>query len=157
MINDDAVAGIKKECINNSSISKNSKLSISKLAAYVDNSLILSSQIDSPRKYGSSSFHSSSSLQNSINSISFPKSSRFITSERISPGFYKLPDYVSKRSAAIGYDVKMVFEKDKESPSPNAYTIQSIFEENLMKKKGTIFHPRIEIKNGVKTNINIFI
>jgi len=159
MIIDDAGSGIKneKDCVNNSRISKNSNLSLLKLNTRLDTSLNGRSQFVSPRKYGNSSFHSSNSLQNSINSISFPKSSRFISSERLSPGFYKLPDQMTKRSAAIGYGDRKVFERDLKSPSPNAYTIQSIFEENLKKKKGTIFHPRIEVKNGVKFYFNLLL
>jgi hypothetical protein len=108
------------------------------------------SYLDNPRSYGISPFHSSTSLLKSINSITFPKSLRFDSSQEISPGFYKLPELNNNRGASIGLGKKITFKDLAHSPPPNKYNIQSIFDENLKKGKGAIFHVRLNYKNGVR-------
>jgi len=103
------------------------------------------SYLNNSRNYGISPFQSSTSLQKSINSITFPKSVRFDSNKKISPGFYKLPELNNKRGAYIGFGKKITFRDLANSPPPNMYEIRSVFEENLLHNKGSIFHPKLDI------------
>jgi len=65
---------------------------------------------------------------------------------RICDNIYNIPDFKTTRSTSIGYGNRKNFLKIYESnnPSPAQYTISSVFETNLKKRKGPIMGSKFE-------------
>jgi hypothetical protein len=99
------------------------------------------------RSLGISQFQSSNSLQNSTYSISMPKEQRFreIYKKDLTDTLYKLPDPRGNRSTTMGFGDRPDFIKIVNSPGPNVYKIESIFEHNK-RKKGISIGSRINYK-----------
>lgn len=93
-----------------------------------------------------STFESAFSLQKSTFKYTIPKSIRFTDKPILTDALYNLRTEPDKRGTYIGYGSKLeLAQKElKNVPSPNDYTIRSIFEKNMAYKKGYVM--------GVKTN-----
>jgi hypothetical protein len=98
------------------------------------------------RNYGMSNYHSSSTLQNSVNTCSFGKTLRFKDSYKkpIVETFYDLPGLKLTRSTTFGIGDRKVFKNLNNSPSPDRYNIKGSVDISLEKRKGTKLMPRIE-------------
>lgn len=90
-----------------------------------------------------SPFKSSNTLQNSVNSYSFPKEDRFhLNYKKNSPdSLYSIPESKSQRFTSQGYGNKVEMHNltGKGAPAPNAYKLKSCFDNYLDHKKGVIF------------------
>jgi hypothetical protein len=89
-----------------------------------------------------SAYKSSSTLQNSVYSYSFPKQERF--TEKIKncvDTMYNLPETKSNRFTSQGFGSKLenINPSGLGSPAPNSYRLKSCFENSLDKKKGPVF------------------
>ena len=116
----------------------------------IDSSIQNNSQIESFKQkenfvkgFGPSQYHSCSTLQNSILSISIPKAKRFIKNPVISDPFNSNNSLstLSQRAAMIGYGNKACYpsytlKMAKDYPAPNYYLMKSDFE---TKNKGKSF------------------
>lgn len=108
----------------------------------LDSLKILAKNINNPRYLGFSQFQSSNTLQNSSYVWSFPKTQRTRKKDYIkyNDNIYNIPDLKTTRSTNLGYGIRKIFNyfQKKNEPSPASYSIKSLFEINLDKKKGPI-------------------
>jgi hypothetical protein len=84
---------------------------------------------------------SATSLQNSVYSWSFSKSSRFRDNKASEKGsLYTLPDFKNRRAPSLGFGTKYDLRplQGRDSPPPNTYRIKTVFDINMIKKKGPI-------------------
>ena len=104
---------------------------------------ILDKEINNPRYPGFSQFISSNVLRNSAYCWSFGKEKRIKNKayKKYNDNIYNLPELKSKRYTTLGYGTRGQFliPFGKGYPSPDTYKIKSLFEINLMHKKGIIF------------------
>lgn len=100
-----------------------------------------------------SEYQSSSTLQNSIYSWTFPRTHRFkdAIKEPSVHTIYNLPRLSGTRSTNFGYGVRKVFEDKKDNPPPNSYSIPTVFDTNILKKKGISLNGKI---NPLVINLN---
>ena len=104
---------------------------------------VLQKKVNNKRYLGYSNFQSSNSLQNSSYIWSFPKTERYKRKDylKYNDNIYNIPDLKNTRSTNLGYGSRLNFTTRyilKNSPSPATYHLKSLFEINLMKKKGPI-------------------
>ncbi len=115
---------------------------------------VLSKNINNRRYLGFSQFQSSNTLQNSSYIWSFPKTQRTRRKDymKYNDNIYNIPDFKTTRTTNLGYGIRKIFNniKRKDEPSPASYTIKSLFEYNLDKKKGPIMtnKPKFSWKNN---------
>ena len=104
---------------------------------------ILDKEINNPRYPGFSQFISSNVLRNSAYCWSFGKEKRIKDRSYVkyNDNIYNLPELKSKRYTTLGYGTRGQFwvPFGKGDPSPDTYKIKSLFEINLMHKKGRSF------------------
>jgi len=104
---------------------------------------ILDSNIRNPRYPGFSQFTSSNALRNSSYCWTIGKDKRIKDKsyKTYNDNIYNLPDFKSTRYTILGYGKRGLFWHNygKGSPSPNTYTIKTVFDMNLKHKKGFIF------------------
>ena len=96
-------------------------------------------QVSNPRLLGLSNFQSSNTLQNSTPIHTFEKAPR---SEKLAyrggSNMYNYVEKSTKLGVGMGLGNKLNFSNSKaSSPGPARYKIRSIFEENLIKHKGS--------------------
>ena len=109
----------------------------------LDSLRVLSKNINNRRYLGFSEFLSSNSLQNSSYIWSFPKTERSKKKDflKLNDNIYTIPDFKTTRSTNLGYGTKSDFTSSSDQkymPSPATYNIKSLFDINLIKRKGPI-------------------
>lgn len=115
---------------------------------------ILDNNISNPRYPGFSEFMSSSSLRNSSYCWSLGRAPRssLKTYKKYNDNIYNIPDFKSTRFTNLGYGPRRDLRPTpgKGDPSPDAYKIYSLFENNIRHKKGPILGQRLlfERKEG---------
>jgi hypothetical protein len=92
-----------------------------------------------------SEYQSSSTFQNSVYSFSFCRTDRFknAVKEPSVHTIYNLPSLLTTRSTNFGYGARKVFEGKKGSPSPDRYSIPTLFDINIAKQNGTKLNSKI--------------
>lgn len=102
---------------------------------------VLLRNVNNKRYMGFSEFHSANSLQNSSYIWTFPKDQRMNIKDylKLNDNIYNIPDNKMTRTTTLGYgkrkDFLRVYEKD--NPSPAVYNQKSLFDINIIKKKGS--------------------
>ena len=108
---------------------------------------ILDNNISNPRYPGFSEFISSSSLRNSSYCWSLGRAPRASLNsyKKYNDNIYNIPDFKSTRFTNLGYGSRKDLRPTpgKGDPSPDAYKIYSLFENNLRHKKGPILGQRL--------------
>lgn len=98
--------------------------------------------INNKRYLGFSEYLSSNTLQNSSYVWSFPKTERSRRKDflKLNDNIYNIPDFKTTRSTNLGYGSRAIFNtlNSKYTPSPATYNLKSLFDINLIKKKGPI-------------------
>ena len=132
---------VKKKSVH---LSLNAGRKIPNYLQYGLNSMkFLEKNVNNPRYLGFSEFHSSNSLQNSSYIWTFPKAKRSRRKDilKLNDNIYNIPNFKTTRSAGMGYGKRKDFLHifGVNTPSPSAYDIKSLFDINLIKKKGNTF------------------
>lgn len=101
---------------------------------------VLQRNLTNTRYLGFSEFYSSNTLRNSHYAWSVPKSLRLNPKQflKLNDNIYNMPTSISNRFTIMGYgerkDLRPTYCRD--TPSPDAYLIKSVFDTNKAKKKG---------------------
>ena len=119
-----------------------------KFKEYGEKSLhVLDSNIYNPRYPGFSEFISSNVLRNSSYCWSLGKDKRIKDKsyKKYNDSIYNLPDFKSSRYTTLGFGNKKDFwiPLGKGDPSPDAYKINTIFDINLLHRKGSTLGERL--------------
>lgn len=95
-----------------------------------------------------SQFQSTNSFQNSVISWTFGKNKRFKNSKTSNDKLYNISGVISMRGASMGYGTKydLMPLNGRGSPSPNAYSIKSLFDSDgsRVHKKGIILAQKLK-------------
>jgi hypothetical protein len=107
-------------------------------------------------------YESSSSLQNSIHTITFPKEKRFndLFKKEITNSYYNVPSLKSNIGIGIGIGSRsdFVHNNGKMSPSPNSYNISAFTDRSIKQKKGVIIGSKLNYKvNYILKNLFYYI
>lgn len=118
---------------------------------------VLSKNIDNKRYLGFSNFLSSNTLQNSSYIWSFPKSERTKRKDflKLNDNIYNIPDFKTTRSTSLGYGSRINFTSmyNQKTPSCATYNIKSLFDINLIKRKGPTMTSKPKFIFGKNKNI----
>ena len=100
----------------------------------------MDNNISNPRYPGFSQFSSPSSLQNSSYCWTIPKDVRIKDKgyKKLNDNIYNIPDNKSNRYTSQGYGQRggQFISKNKFTPSPQTYTINTLFDYNLRHNRG---------------------
>ena len=136
---------IKKTKKKSIHLSRNTDKKVLKIPNYLEFGLkslkFLAKNVNNPRYLGFSEFLSSNSLQNSSYIWSIPKAKRMRIKDyiKLNDNIYNIPDSKMTRSTNLGYGRRknFLYIFGVNTPSPAAYNLKSLFDINLIKKKGT--------------------
>ena len=105
---------------------------------------VLMNNIGNCRYPGFSEFQSENSLQNSSYCWSFTKEERFKTNNSLTQSMYNSPGIRTTRTTTFGIGERKTFPYKKREylPSPDTYSLTSIFDMNIKKKKGASILPK---------------
>ena len=108
---------------------------------------VLDNNISNPRYPGFSEFFSSNALQNSSYCWTIGKDQRIKDKsyKKYNDNIYNIPDFRSTRYTTQGYGTKKDFwvQLGKGDPSPDTYKIESLFDFNVNKKRGSSLGERL--------------